>query len=85
MPAAVLVAEAQRLAQQQAPGQKSRRGRGRDGHAEPPPGPTQPGREIIGSLVLKSEGYGFVSPLSGKGGRENAVFVPPGRTLDARR
>ncbi|MFL5247116.1 MAG: ribonuclease R [Myxococcales bacterium] len=83
MPAAVLVAEAQRLAKQQAPARGSRRARDHDGHPEPRHGPPQPGREVIGSLVLKSEGYGFVSPLNGKGGRENDVFVPPGRTLDA--
>jgi len=49
----------------------------------PEPGPPQPGHEIVGTLHLKSEGYGFVSPLSGGGGRENDVFVPPGRSRDA--
>jgi ribonuclease R len=38
---------------------------------------------MIGSIHLKAEGYGFVSPLTGGGGRENDVFVPPGRSSDA--
>src|SRR5206468_2655626 len=37
----------------------------------PEPGPPQPGHEIVGTLHLKTEGYGFVSPLAGGGGREN--------------
>ena len=37
----------------------------------------KPGAEITGVLHLKTEGYGFVSPLLGEGGRENDLFVPP--------
>ncbi|TMB34739.1 MAG: ribonuclease R [Deltaproteobacteria bacterium] len=51
--------------------------------ATPEPGPPQPGHELVGTLHLKTEGYGFVSPLAGGGGRENDVFVPPGRSRDA--
>src|SRR5438067_1521218 len=87
MPAALVVAQAQRRAQQRGPGpRKGRDGRGheaRDGGVQAPPGPPQPGREVVGSLLLKPEGYGFVSPLAGGGGRENDVFVPPGRSRDA--
>jgi len=49
----------------------------------PESGPPQPGHEIVGTLHLKTEGYGFVSPLAGGGGRENDVFLPPGRSQDA--
>jgi ribonuclease R len=49
----------------------------------PEPGPPQPGHEIVGTLHLKTEGYGFVSPLAGGGGRENDIFIPPGRSRDA--
>src|SRR5438067_12439293 len=51
--------------------------------ATPEPGPPQPGDDLVGTLHLKTEGYGFVSPLAGGGGRENDVFVPPGRSRDA--
>ncbi|HTO98654.1 MAG TPA: ribonuclease R [Myxococcales bacterium] len=37
----------------------------------------KPGAEVTGVLHLKPEGYGFVSPLLGEGGRENDLFVPP--------
>jgi ribonuclease R len=37
----------------------------------------KPGAEVTGVLHLKPEGYGFVSPLLGDGGRENDLFVPP--------
>jgi ribonuclease R len=67
MPAALLVAQSQRRA-----------------GAVGKPGPPQPGHEMVGALHLKTEGYGFVSPLAGGGGgRENDVFIPPGRSLDA--
>jgi ribonuclease R len=49
----------------------------------PEAGPPRPGHEIVGTLHLKTEGYGFVSPVAGGGGRENDVFVPPGRSGDA--
>ena len=35
------------------------------------------GSEVTGVIHVKSEGYGFVSPLLGDGGRENDLFVPP--------
>ncbi len=37
----------------------------------------KPGAEATGVIHIKSEGYGFVSPLLGDGGRENDLFVPP--------
>jgi ribonuclease R len=37
----------------------------------------KPGGLVTGVIHLKSEGYGFVSPLVGEGGRENDLFVPP--------
>ncbi len=37
----------------------------------------KPGAELTGVIHVKSEGYGFVSPLLGDGGRENDLFVPP--------
>src|SRR5438067_808509 len=37
----------------------------------------KPGAEITGVIHLKAEGYGFVSPLLGNGGRENDLFIPP--------
>ncbi len=42
------------------------------------PAPRNKG-ELVGPLLLKSEGYGFVAPLFG-GPREEDVFVPPGQT-----
>jgi ribonuclease R len=44
--------------------------------AKPPP---RNRGELVGPLLLKSEGYGFVAPLFG-GPREDDVFVPPGQT-----
>ena len=35
------------------------------------------GAEVTGVIHIKSEGYGFVSPLLGEGGRDNDLFVPP--------
>src|ERR671924_459283 len=35
------------------------------------------GSKVTGVIHLKSEGYGFVSPLLGEGGRENDLFIPP--------
>src|SRR5256885_4552110 len=37
----------------------------------------KPGAEVSGVIRLKPEGYGFVSPLLGNGGRENDLFIPP--------
>src|SRR5438445_938541 len=37
----------------------------------------KPGTEVTGVIHLKAEGYGFVSPLLGNGGRENDLFIPP--------
>ena len=37
----------------------------------------RPGAEITGVIHLKPEGYGFVSPLLGDGGRDSDLFVPP--------
>src|SRR5438132_628364 len=37
----------------------------------------KPGAEVTGVIHLKTEGYGFVSPLLGNGGRENDLFIPP--------
>src|SRR5437868_6058368 len=39
--------------------------------------PLKAGAEVTGVIHLKPEGYGFVSPLLGNGGREHDVFVPP--------
>jgi ribonuclease R len=38
---------------------------------------TKPGTEVTGVIHIKAEGYGFVSPLLGEGGRDNDLFVPP--------
>ena len=45
--------------------------------------PPAAGREVIGTLHLKPEGYGFVSPLSGGSGRQDDVFIPPRRNRGA--
>src|SRR5205085_2201200 len=39
--------------------------------------PAKPGAEVTGVIHLKSEGYGFVSPLLGNGSRETDLFIPP--------
>ena len=39
--------------------------------------------ELVGLLHLKSEGYGFVSPLLGASARDEDIFIPPGQTLTA--
>src|SRR5437588_2130754 len=39
--------------------------------------PRKAGSEVTGVIHVKSEGYGFVSPLLGEGGRDNDLFVPP--------
>ncbi len=45
---------------------------------------TRVGGEVVGVLHLKSEGYGFVSPLVPTGaGREGDLFIPPQHTLGA--
>src|SRR5260370_22367108 len=43
----------------------------------PQAAPGKPGAGVIGVLHLQPEGYGFVSPLLGEGGREHDLFVPP--------
>src|SRR5438477_9034890 len=43
----------------------------------------KPGAEVTGVIHLKAEGYGFVSPLLGDGGREDDLFVPPQFTRGA--
>src|SRR5919204_6761839 len=43
----------------------------------------EPGGEVTGVIHVKAEGYGFVSPLLGNGGRENDLFVPPHFTKGA--
>ena len=35
------------------------------------------GAQVTGVIHIKSEGYGFVSPLLGEGGRDNDLFIPP--------
>jgi len=40
-------------------------------------GQAQAAGEVTGVIHLKSEGYGFVTPLLGEGGRENDLFIPP--------
>jgi ribonuclease R len=37
----------------------------------------KPGAQVTGVIHVKSEGYGFITPLLGEGGRENDLFVPP--------
>ncbi|HUJ25015.1 MAG TPA: ribonuclease R [Myxococcales bacterium] len=39
--------------------------------------PGKAGAQVTGVIHLKSEGYGFVSPLLGDGDRKNDLFVPP--------
>ncbi len=39
--------------------------------------------EVVGVLHLKPEGYGFVNPLIGGTGRQDDVFIPPGKTKGA--
>ncbi|HEY2031968.1 MAG TPA: hypothetical protein VGH20_22405, partial [Myxococcales bacterium] len=41
------------------------------------PAKRKPGGLVTGVIHLKAEGYGFVTPLVGEGGRENDLFVPP--------
>jgi len=43
----------------------------------------KPGGEVTGVIHLKPEGYGFITPLLGEGGRENDLFVPPQYTKGA--
>jgi ribonuclease R len=40
-------------------------------------------KSVAGVIHLKPEGYGFVSPLDGDGGRERDLFVPPQYTMGA--
>src|SRR3954462_2725682 len=44
---------------------------------------TKPGAQGTGGIHIKQEGYGFVTPLIGGGGRENDLFVPPQFVMDA--
>ncbi|MCA1826353.1 MAG: ribonuclease R [Myxococcales bacterium] len=46
-------------------------------------GVREAGSKVTGVIHLKPEGYGFVSPLLGEGGRENDLFVPPQFTKGA--
>jgi ribonuclease R len=46
-------------------------------------GVREAGSKVTGVIHLKSEGYGFVSPLLGEGGRENDLFIPPQFTKGA--
>ena len=57
-------------------GARARREQQKSGPAEAA-GPRKLGGLVTGVLNLKAEGYGFVSPLIGEGGRENDLFVPP--------
>jgi ribonuclease R len=41
------------------------------------PAARKPGAEVTGVIHIKPEGYGFVTPLLGEGGRDNDLFVPP--------
>jgi ribonuclease R len=50
---------------------------------QPPVTARKPGAEVTGTILLKPEGYGFVTPLFGEGGRENDLFVPPQHTKGA--
>src|SRR5882762_1852347 len=50
---------------------------------KPGPAPRKPGAETTGVIHLKPEGYGFITPLFGEGGRENDLFVPPQYTKGA--
>jgi ribonuclease R len=43
----------------------------------------RPGATVTGVIHLKPEGYGFITPLLGEGGRENDLFVPPQHTSGA--
>jgi ribonuclease R len=43
----------------------------------------KPGGEVTGVIHLKPEGYGFITPLLGEGGRDNDLFVPPQYTKGA--
>jgi len=39
--------------------------------------------ELVGIIHLKPEGYGFVNPLLGGSGRQDDVFIPPGKSQGA--
>jgi ribonuclease R len=58
-------------------GARARREQQKSGPASEAAGPRKLGGLVTGVLHLKAEGYGFVSPLIGEGGRENDLFVPP--------
>src|SRR2546427_22995 len=49
----------------------------------PPAAARKPGSEATGTIHLKPEGYGFITPLFAEGGRENDLFVPPQHTKGA--
>jgi ribonuclease R len=69
-----------------APAQRNGRGEDRTHRQAPRRDGRGPQRlrshELVGTLTLKPEGYGFVAPLAG-GGRDADVFVPPRRSGDA--
>src|SRR3954463_7682214 len=50
---------------------------------QPAGGASKPGAQVTGVIHIKQEGYGFVTPLLGGGGRENDLFVPPQFVMDA--
>src|SRR4051812_47629749 len=57
-------------------GARARREQLKDG-PQPKAVSSKPGAQVTGVIKIKSEGYGFVSPLLGGGGRDNDLFVPP--------
>src|SRR3954470_6328015 len=57
-------------------GARARREQLKDG-PQPKAASSKPGAQVTGVIKIKSEGYGFVSPLLGDGGRDNDLFVPP--------
>src|SRR5438874_4520690 len=62
-------------------GARARREQQKDGPPKAVSG--KPGAQVTGVIHLKQEGYGFVSPLLGDGGRESDLFVPPQFTKGA--
>ena len=58
-------------------GARARREKQKAGDGAASPEPPRAGAQVTGVIHLKAEGYGFVSPLLGNGGRENDLFVPP--------
>ena len=58
-------------------GARARREQQKEGPGTEPAAPRKAGAEVTGVIHIKQEGYGFVSPLIGEGGRDNDLFVPP--------